>query len=96
MFLEAPAQQLAEQNEAAKAAGQNHELTGEQRDFARFFGGYWMVLLLFLLALITTAAIDVLATRRFGLQQIRRLQADRRAMIARQAARLRRERNGQH
>lgn len=96
LFLEGPAQELAEQRAAAADTGEEAVWSGEQRDFARFLGGYWIVLLLFLLALLITAAADLLATRRFALRQMHRLQADRRAMIARQAARLRRERNGHH
>ncbi|HZU37313.1 MAG TPA: hypothetical protein VFA18_15425 [Gemmataceae bacterium] len=47
-----------------------------------------------LLALVGLATLDVLAIRRFGLRHYRRIQADRRAMIARQLARLQSERNG--
>ena len=44
--------------------------------------------------LLVLAALDLLAIRRWGLRQFRKLQADRRAMIERQAARLREGRNG--
>jgi hypothetical protein len=92
--LEEPTRILIEQRQAAQQDGEPPELTPEQKSIARLFGGYWIVLLLLLLALLVTAAIDLLATRRFGMRQFRQLQADRRAMIERQAARLRGQRNG--
>jgi hypothetical protein len=40
------------------------------------------------------AALDRYSTRTHALRQLRRLQADRRAMVARQADRMRAERGG--
>src|SRR5206468_3992140 len=93
-FLEDPAGRLAEEGEAAREHGQQPVLDPEQKQFIHFYGGYWIVMLLVLLALVALAAFDLLATRRFGLRQYRKIQTDRRAMIERQAARLRQERNG--
>jgi hypothetical protein len=53
-----------------------------------------VALLVVLLAVVVLAALDLLAIRRWGLRQFRKLQADRRAMIERQASRLRQGRNG--
>jgi hypothetical protein len=71
------------------------EPTEEQKLVVRLWGGGWIALMLVLLLLLLVAAIDLWSTRRFGLAQYRKLQADRRAMIERQASRVRRERNGQ-
>jgi hypothetical protein len=79
---------------AADAAGENPEAKPVLNREQRVFGYYWILALLVLLGVITLAAVDLLATRRFGLRQYRQIQADRRAMIATQVARLRRERNG--
>jgi len=68
--------------------------SSEQKLVARVYIGGWIVLLLVLLALLALAAVDLLATRLYGLRQYRKLQADRRAMIERQANRMRRDRNG--
>jgi hypothetical protein len=93
-WLEKPAQELIEQREAAADGGEPPDFTPAQRDFARLFGWYWITLLIVLLAILAVAAVDLLATRSYGLRQFRQLQADRRAMIEHQAARLRHQRNG--
>jgi len=49
---------------------------------------------LLLMGMLLLAAVDLWAIRRFGIRHLRQIQADRRAMIERQAARLRSRRNG--
>jgi ABC-type Fe3+ transport system permease subunit len=94
LFLEAPGQQLADLSEPWTSRGENPDLTPEQRQFRTLYTCWIIGLLLAVLAMLVMAAWDMLATRRFGLTQFRRIQADRRAMIERQAARMRQQRNG--
>jgi hypothetical protein len=94
IYLEGPAQRLADERGAAHAAGQDPELTPEQKNFVRLWGGLWIAILLVLLAVVVLAGFEFWAIRSYGLREHRKIQADRRAMIARQAARLRQERNG--
>ncbi len=54
-------------------------------------GNLLFMLLLALLVVVVLAAVDLLATRSHYLKQYRKLRADRRAMILRQAVRLREE-----
>jgi predicted ferric reductase len=54
----------------------------------------WIVILLFLMALVFLAAVDLWSTRRFTVQQLRRLQDERRAVIQEEIDRRRRGRNG--
>lgn len=85
LYLEGPAQRLADRGpEAAEAP--------EQRAFVNFYSYYWIVFLLTLLVLVVLAGIDFWAVRRFGLRELKRLQDERRAMIARQSALLRQQR----
>jgi hypothetical protein len=91
VYLESPAQDLADQRDAE---GGNAQLKPAQKELARAYAWTWIVFLLVLLAVVVLAALDLLATRRYGLKQYRKLQADRRAMVERQVSRLRRERNG--
>jgi hypothetical protein len=94
-YLETPTQQLVQQRDDAVARGEAPpELTPEQRHLVRVWGWLWVALLVVLLAVVLLAALDLWAIRRWGLRQYRKLQADRRAMIERQAARLRHGRNG--
>jgi hypothetical protein len=92
VYLEGPAQRVAD--ERAASGDLNKELPAELKPFARLYGYTWIALLLVLMVWVLLAGVDLWATRRWGLRQQRKLQADRRAMIQRQAARLRRERNG--
>jgi hypothetical protein len=94
-FLEAPAEEYARQRAAAPADGGPPPWTEEQRNFARLYGWYWLSALLVLLVMLVLAGFDIRAIRRYGQRHHRKLQEDRRAMIARQVARLRQERNGQ-
>jgi hypothetical protein len=101
LYLEGPAQQQADRADArADALNRDEPVappTAEERSFARFYGTYWLVFLLILLAVVALAFADLWATRRFGVRAHRQLQAERREMIDRQIARMRQEkgeRNG--
>ncbi len=94
--IEFRAQDLVNLGDAAKARGEQTNLDPEQQRFFNFYTLYWISALLVLLAMVGTALYDLLAIRRFGRRQFHKLQADRRAMIERQAARVREERNGRN
>jgi hypothetical protein len=68
--------------------------TPQQKVDLQIWGGMWIAFLLVLMVVLLLAAVDLLSTRRYALRQYRKLQADRRAMIERQANRMRRDRNG--
>jgi threonine/homoserine/homoserine lactone efflux protein len=69
-------------------------LTEQEKDLLRAWGWLQVAILLVLLTILFLAAVDLFATRRYARRAFRKLQADRRAMIERQATRLREERNG--
>jgi hypothetical protein len=90
LWLEGPAQKL---RELLKEASHEEVFADpEKRSFARFYGWYWVGFLFLLLLLLILAACDLWAVRRYGRKQMRRLQQDRRDMIARQTALLRQDR----
>ena len=91
-FVEFRAQDLVDIGDAARARNERPDLDPEQRRFVNFYTLYWVSALLVLLGMMGTALYDLVAIRRFGQRHFRKLQADRRAMIERQAARLRQER----
>ncbi len=70
----------------------DHALNPNQQRSIWFFTVYWVMAILLLLAMVYVAFMDLWAVRRFGLRQIRQLQADRRAMLERQIELLRAER----
>jgi NADH:ubiquinone oxidoreductase subunit 3 (subunit A) len=70
----------------------DHALNPNQQRSLWFFTAYWVMAILLLLAMVYVAFMDLWAVRRFGLRQIRQLQADRRAMLERQIELLRAER----
>ena len=94
IYLEAPAQQLADHRDAMRQHGDDAPFNEEQRLFARSYLLFWILFLLILMAVIFLAALDYWATQRYGLRQHRKLIDDRRAMIEREVSRLRQERNG--
>jgi hypothetical protein len=94
LTLEEPAQKLVEQGEINRMHGERPPPDAEQQRFIDLYRTYWIIFLLVLLAIIGLTAADILAIRRFGLSQYRKLQADRRTMIENQLARLRSQRNG--
>jgi hypothetical protein len=65
------------------------------RDFARFFAAYWVAFLFVLFVLIALAMVDFWAIARFGMRHRRQLQADHRALLHEEIARLRRRHNGE-
>jgi ABC-type Fe3+ transport system permease subunit len=68
--------------------------TAQEKYFVRASVGSLIALLVVLLVLLALAGVDLWATRRYGQREYRKLSEDRRAMIQRQANRLRQERNG--
>jgi ABC-type Fe3+ transport system permease subunit len=91
LTYELPAQEIVEQR---KALGDNLQLSEEQKEFVRTWGWTWMSFLVVLMAVIVLAGIDLMSTRLYAIRQFRKLHADRRAMIERQAQRMRQQRNG--
>lgn len=93
LLYEPAAQRLADERERMDAAAAPIHPTEEP--FLRVWAGSWMVLLMVLLAVVVLAGVDLWLIRRHGLRQYRKLQDDRRAMIARQVTRMRRERDAE-
>ena len=85
---------LSDRDGEARRNNEERTLDPEEWEFAHTYAVYWIVCLLVLLAILATATLDLLAIRRFGRRQISQIQSDRRAMIEREVARMRRDRNG--
>ncbi len=81
------ADEIGRQREQAAAAapdGKKPDLDPEQKQFVRFFSGFFIAFLLLLGAVVMMAGLDLMATRRYALFKLRQIQTDRRAMIQRQ------------
>lgn len=89
LFLEERADDLIKENSVQAKHGNSPELTPEQRDFARFYGAYWLFCLLILLTIVGLAGFDLWETRRNGLRERRRLLHDQRLMLQRQMTQFR-------
>ena len=76
--------------QARRAAGE--PLTAEQQQAQRFFAGYWIAVLSLLFILIVLAAVEMSAIRRYAARHFRQIRDERRAMLERELANLRRER----
>jgi len=93
-FLEEPILKIERQGDDARAHGESPKPEQSQKEFVRLYVGYWIVLLLLVLGIIAIAGYELFAIRRYSVEHMRRIQDERRAMIASETARLRRERNG--
>lgn len=91
--LEGPAQELANRREQFTQEDAP-PLTEQEKSLMRAYGGVVIALLVVLFVILFVAGLDVVATRRYARRQYRKLESDRRAMIERQVARLRSQRNG--
>jgi hypothetical protein len=78
---------------ARHAAGEA-QLTPEQEQAKQFFAYYWIAVLLQLLVLIILVAFELGAIRRYAARHSRQIRDDRRTMLERELAALRRERRG--
>jgi hypothetical protein len=86
LAMEPQAQRLADAGPAAD--------TPENREFVRVYGGVVIAVLLLLLALLGVVAVDLWSTRRFSVSEHRKILDDKRAMIQREVAKIRQQRNG--
>jgi hypothetical protein len=87
-------QPLLDFGDAAHERNEHPVLNPEQKQLFHDYTLYWVAALLVLMGMMGLALFDILAIRRFGQRHFRKIQADRRAMIERQAARLRERRYG--
>jgi hypothetical protein len=92
--LDARANELAQMGEAARAQAERPDMSPEQQRSLYFCMLYLIAALLVLLGMVCTAGFEFWAIRRFSLRHRRQIQADCRAMIERQVALLRSQRNG--
>lgn len=82
---------LGDEVQAQHAAGE-HNLTPEQEYAKRFYVYYVGTMLLLLLGLLMLAAVDLYAIRCYARRHSQKIRDDRRAMLERELAALRRER----
>ena len=91
--LDHRANEIAYRGSHPQAEGEQPPPVSESdRDFARFYLGYWIVILILLFVVFTLAIVDLLATRRFGMAQLRRIRQDQRVLLDRDLAVYRQQR----
>ena len=74
------------QNRAADENGQKPPAGQEEKDFFRFYSIYWIGVLVLLFLVVSLAVVDLVATRGYAWQQLRRIQSENRAMLERDLA----------
>ena len=94
VIFQGPFDQLVQTGHELVANNQHRDMTESEKGVVSLYGGYLIVLLLLVLGFIGIAGYEIYAIRRFSVSQMRRIQDERREMIASETARLRRERNG--
>lgn len=74
--------------------GAGEPLDPARQQFLTQYSTFWIVFGVLLLGLVLLAFLDMWAIQRFARKQFHRIHSERRAMIEREVAQLRRERNG--
>ncbi len=95
LCLDVPLTEIMQQGQDARANNEPQpQLDPSQKDVVRFSLAYVIALLLLVLGFLGIAGYEIYAIRHYSMRQLRRIQDERRAMIASETARMRRERNG--
>jgi hypothetical protein len=74
------------EKKAVNEKGEKPPVSQEDRDFARLSLSYWIGLLILLFIIVSLAVVDIVATRRYAWQQLRRIQTENRAILERDLA----------
>jgi hypothetical protein len=92
MGLEQRASDLGRTLQEQRQKGE--DATPDQERFLKFYGAYWITVLVILMVVVLLAALDIWAIRRYGRRQLLQLHADHKASVKEQLAAMRTERNG--
>ena len=87
-LLEADFERLGPAAAAARAA-EDEETANSLKESLWFYTGYLIFAVVLLMIIVALAAVDFLATARYGLKHKRKLLSDHQALLALEAARLR-------
>ena len=84
--MEAKVDELGEKQPAAAPDAPKPKLTPDQKALLRFWGGYWIAVVLLVFGVLGLALSDALATRRYALGQYRVIREDHDAKLRRDLA----------
>jgi uncharacterized membrane protein YgcG len=77
---------LIQNPEGAEKDQQKREMTPEEKQLVRVWGGFWIFVLVLVFVVIGFAFADALATRRYALQQFQLIREDHQAKLRRDLA----------
>jgi hypothetical protein len=82
------AEEIGQKNEAARNDPNipRVELSEEERAFMKFYIGYWIAFLLILFIVFTHAILDFWATRRYAVNEMKRIRDDQKVLLERDLA----------
>lgn len=84
--LEFRAEQLGQKKPAAELDANGPIIKEQDVEFLRFYIIYWSSTLLLIFVLVSMAIVDIVATRRYAWQQLRRIQSENRSILERDLA----------
>lgn len=84
--LEEKVNALGEKKANADPDAPKPQLTDEQKALLRFWGGYWIVVVILMFAILGLALTDALATRRYAMSQYHIIREDHEAKLRRDLA----------
>ena len=83
--LEQRAEELVK-NRQGNGDGPKPPIPQEDQDFLRIYSIYWISVLFLLFLVLSLAIVDIIATRRYAWQQMRRIQSENRTVLERDLA----------
>jgi len=89
--MEKKADQLGEPREPADPDAPKPELNQDEKDFIRFWGIYWILVLVLVFALVAFATLDEWATRRYWMAQYKHIREDHQIKLRRDLAVMRKQ-----
>lgn len=84
--MEAKVEELGEKQPAAEPDAPKPKLTPDQKALLRFWGAYWIGVVLLVFAILGLALADALATRRYAMGQYRVIREDHETKLRRDLA----------
>jgi hypothetical protein len=84
--LEGRVDQVLGRNKPVVANGEKPQMTEEERENIRIWAIFWLSAMVLVFVVISLAIVDIVATRRYGWQQLRRIQIENRAILERDLA----------
>ena len=77
---------LGDENRPVDENGKKQEMSEDDKNFIRFYIGWWIAILLLIFLVLSFAIVDIWSTRRYAWSQIKRISSEHREVLERDLA----------